>query len=78
MYDSPVGYPKGKKGFLDDFFFWIWLQRVKVFIWSFISGGRFSIILRISSGAAKDKPEDERNWYPNLWLDYSTPYHEAL
>ena len=59
MYDSPVGYPKGKKGFLDDFFFWIWLQRVKVFIWSFISGGRFSIILRISSGAAKDKPEDE-------------------
>ena len=77
MYDSPVGYPKGKKGFLDDFF-WIWLQMVKFFIWSFISGGRFSIILRISSGAAKDKLEDERNGYPNLWLDYSTPYHEAL
>ena len=32
---------------------------VKVFIWSFISGGRFSIILWISLGAAKDKPEDE-------------------
>ena len=33
--------------------------RVKVFIWSFISGGRFSIILRISSGVIEEEPEDE-------------------
>ena len=33
--------------------------RVKVFIWSFISRGRFSLILRISSKAAKEDPEDE-------------------
>ena len=34
--------------------------RVKVFFWSFISGGRFSIILRISSGFAKEEdPEEE-------------------
>ena len=34
-------------------------SRVKVFIWSFMSKGRFSIILRISSGAAEEEPEDE-------------------
>ena len=34
-------------------------SRVKVFIWSFISRGRFSIILRISSGAAEEEHEDE-------------------
>ena len=28
-------------------------------IWSFISEGRFSIILRISSGSAKERLEDE-------------------
>ena len=28
-------------------------------IWSFISEGRFSIMLRISSGFAKEEPEDE-------------------
>ena len=28
-------------------------------IWSFISEGRFSIILRISLGSAKEEPEDE-------------------
>ena len=32
-------------------------SRVKVFIWSFISGGRFSIILRISLGATEDEDE---------------------
>ena len=30
-------------------------SKVKVFIWSFISGGRFSIILRISLGATEDE-----------------------
>ena len=30
-------------------------SRVKVFIWSLISGGRFSIILRISLGVAEDE-----------------------
>ena len=30
-------------------------SRVKVFIWSLVSGGRFSIILRISLGVAKDE-----------------------
>ena len=34
-------------------------SRVNVFIWSFISGERFYIILRISLGAAKEEPEDE-------------------
>ena len=34
-------------------------SRVKVFIWSFMSRGRFSIILRISSGAAEEELEDE-------------------
>ena len=29
------------------------------FIWSFISEGRFSIILRISSGASEEDLEDE-------------------
>ena len=33
--------------------------RVKVFIWSFISRGRFSIMLRISLGTAEEGPEDE-------------------
>ena len=30
-------------------------SRVKVFIWSLISGGRFSIILRISLGVVEDE-----------------------
>ena len=30
-------------------------SRVKVFIWSLISGGSFSIILRISLGVAEDE-----------------------
>ena len=34
-------------------------SRVKVLIWSFISKGRFSIILRMSSGFAEEEPEDE-------------------
>ena len=34
-------------------------SRVKVIIWSFRSKGRFSIILRISSRAEEDEPEDE-------------------
>ena len=34
-------------------------SRVKVFIWSFISGGRFPIILRISSKIVEEGPEDE-------------------
>ena len=35
-------------------------SKVKVFIWSFIFGGRFSIILRISSGFAEEEdPEEE-------------------
>ena len=34
-------------------------SRVNVFIWYFISGGRFSIILRISSGVVEEEPEDE-------------------
>ena len=34
-------------------------SRVKVLIWSFISVGRVSTILRISSGSTKEEPEDE-------------------
>ena len=34
-------------------------SRVKIFIWSFISEGRFSIILRISSGSVEEELEDE-------------------
>ena len=34
-------------------------SRVKVFIWVFMSRGRFSIILRISSGATGEAPKDE-------------------
>ena len=34
-------------------------SKVKVFIWSFISRGRFSIILRISSRGAEEGFEDE-------------------
>ena len=34
-------------------------SRVKVSIWSFISKGRFSIILRMSSGFAEGGFEDE-------------------
>ena len=34
-------------------------SRVKVFIWSFMSRGRFSIILRISSGAVEEEPKDK-------------------
>ena len=34
-------------------------SRVKAFIWFFISRGRFSTILKISSGATDEKPEDE-------------------
>ena len=34
-------------------------SRVKVFIWSFIFGGRLFIILRISSGGAEEGPEDK-------------------
>ena len=34
-------------------------SRVKVLIWSFIYEGRFSIILRISLGFAKERLEDE-------------------
>ena len=34
-------------------------SRVKVFIWSFISGERLFIILRISSGGTKEGPKDE-------------------
>ena len=33
--------------------------RVKIFIWSFISRGRFSIMLSISLGIAEEDPEDE-------------------
>ena len=36
--------------------------RVKVFIWSFISRGRFSIMLRISLGTAGEGPEDENGF----------------
>ena len=36
-----------------------WASRVKVFIWSFISGGMFFIILRLSSGGAEEGPKDE-------------------
>ena len=39
--------------------FWDLASRVKVFIWSFMSKGRLSIILRISLGAEEDKSEDE-------------------
>ena len=39
--------------------FWDLASRFKVFIWSFMSKGRLSIILRISSGAEEDKSEDE-------------------
>ena len=42
----------------DDFFLDL-ASRVKVFIWSFMFGGMFSIILRISSGAAEEEPKDE-------------------
>ena len=35
------------------------VSRIKVFIWSFISEGRFSTILRISSGVVEEEPEDE-------------------
>ena len=34
-------------------------SRVKVLIWSFISEGRFSIILRILLGSAEEEPKDE-------------------
>ena len=34
-------------------------SRVKVLIWSFISEGRFSIILRISLGFVEESLEDE-------------------
>ena len=34
-------------------------SRVKVFIWPFMSRGRFSIILRISSRVAEEEPKDE-------------------
>ena len=34
-------------------------SRVKVLTWSFISGERFSIILRISLGSVEEEPEDE-------------------
>ena len=34
-------------------------SRVKAFIWSFMPGGRFSIILRISSGAVEEEPKDK-------------------
>ena len=34
-------------------------SRVKIFIWSFISAERFSIILRISSGGVEEELEDE-------------------
>ena len=34
-------------------------SRVKIFIWSFISRRRFSIILRISSRGAEEELEDE-------------------
>ena len=34
-------------------------SKVKVFIWSFISEGRFSTILRISSGVVEEELEDE-------------------
>ena len=33
--------------------------RVKVFIWSFISRGKFSIMLRISLRTVEEGPEDE-------------------
>ena len=33
--------------------------RVKVFIWSFISRGMFSIMFRISLGIAEEGPKDE-------------------
>ena len=35
--------------------------RVKVFFWSFISRGRFSIILRISSGFAEEEDLEEED-----------------
>ena len=34
-------------------------SRVKIFIWFSISGGRFSIILRISLGATEEEPKDK-------------------
>ena len=34
-------------------------SRVRVFIWSFISGGRVSVMVRISSGSFKGGFEDE-------------------
>ena len=34
-------------------------SRLKVFIWSFISRGRFSIILRISSRTVREELDDE-------------------
>ena len=34
-------------------------SRVKAFIWSFMPGGRFAIILRISSGAVEEEPKDK-------------------
>ena len=34
-------------------------SRVKVLTWSFISGERFSIILRISLRSVEEEPEDE-------------------
>ena len=55
-------------------------SRVNVFIWSFISGGRFSIILRISLGAVEEEPEDEdrsmigiytQGWRNNCGVDIS-------
>ena len=33
-------------------------SRVKAFIWYFMSGGRFSIILTISSRAKEEEPDD--------------------
>ena len=40
-------------------FFLVLALRVKVFIWSFISRGMFSIMLRISLRIAEKCPEDE-------------------
>ena len=34
-------------------------SRVQVFIWSFMSRGRFSIVLGISSGATEEELKDE-------------------
>ena len=81
MYDSPVGYPNGKRGFLwliwvgidgkkmivilleviiEDFDYPFGLaSKVWVFIWSFIFGGRLSIVLSISSGVEEDGSEDK-------------------